>query len=123
MFSVSDEELAAVLREGLEARERNIRKEARKKRRSFLGPEAILAQSRHAHPRSREKRFGLRPTVAARWKWARIERLRRNKVWFAHYQAALRELRAGNRHVVFPFGTYKLRSYYRIACQSAPLVP
>ena len=117
---LSDEELATLLRDTLETRERGIRKEARRKRQTFLGPEAILAQRRHAYPRSKEKRFGIRPTVAAKWKWARIERLRRNKEWLAHYEAALRELRAGNRDVVFPFGTYKLHSYYRIACQPAP---
>ena len=119
---LSDEELAALLRDTLEARERDIRKKARQNRQTFLGKEVILRQSRHAYPRSKEKRFGLRPTLAAKCKWARIERLRRNKRWLALYEAALRELRAGNRDVVFPYGTYKLRSYYRIACQPAPPV-
>ena len=78
---LSDDELAALLRETLHRREDEIRKTAAKAKKKFLGRRAILAQSRHACPTSREKRFGLRPQVAARWKWARLEALQRRKDW------------------------------------------
>ena len=47
--------------------------------RRVLGRRAVLAQSWHESPRSVEPRRNLRPRVASRNKWARIETLLRNR--------------------------------------------
>jgi len=119
---LSDEQLATLLREKLAEREEQIRARARAEGRRFLGRTAVLAQSRYAYPSTPGKRSGVRPTVASKCKWALIERLQRNRGWLERYETALQELRAGNRNVVFPYGTYKLRSYYRIACSPPPIL-
>ena len=55
----------------------------------------------------------LRPRVAARSKWARIDVLLRNKLWRSEYNAARAAFRAG-RPAVFPYGTYWLRKYANV---------
>jgi len=72
---LSDEALAALLQERIESREQAARASVRRAGKTFLGRRAVLAQRRDAHPQTREERFVLRPTVAAKWKWARIARL------------------------------------------------
>ena len=53
--------------------------------------------------------------------WARIEKLREDRVWLEHYEDAKARVRAGEPSVCFPFGTWKLRVYYRLACQGPPV--
>ena len=117
---MSDESLGTLIRANLERREAGLRDEAKKAGKRFMGRKAVLRQSRYAYPSSCEKRFSLRPTVAAKSRWARVERLQRRKDWYQDYLGCFHELRAGNRDVLFPYGTYKLRSHYRIACRPPP---
>ena len=63
--------------------------------RRVLGRHAVLAQSWHDSPASVEPRRNLRPRVATRSKWARIEALLRNRAFAAEYASARA---AGNRH-------------------------
>ena len=65
-------------------------------------------------------RGGIRPQVAAKSKWVRIERLRRNRLWLEAYEKAMRRFKAGERDVVFPYGTYKMRVYYGVLCEPPP---
>jgi hypothetical protein len=117
---LSDAELAERLADAISAREDELRREAHAAGQRFLGRRAVRKQSRHAYPSSREQRLGLRPTLACRSKWARIERLQRKRDWESQHADALARLRAGDRNVLFPYGTYKLRSDYRIACLAPP---
>jgi len=80
----------------------------------------VLAQPRTAYPTTCEKRFGLRPTIAARSHWARIEELLRDRAWLEAYETARARYRAGDRAVIFPYGTWKLRVYYRLRCDDPP---
>ena len=89
-------------------------------RHPLLGRRQVLAQPRTAYPSS-EKRFGLRPTVAARSMWARIDKLHEDRVWLERYEDAKARFRAGNPGVSFPFGTWKLRVYCRVACDDPPV--
>jgi hypothetical protein len=73
----------------------------------FLGRRNIRRQSRHASPRTREPHFDISPRHACKDKWLRIERLLREGDWLDAYEDALRAWRAGNRDVVFPYGTNK----------------
>ena len=118
---MSDDELAAFLAKAIEEREQHFRDKAKREGKGFLGRRGVLKQSRYSYPASTEERFGIRPTVAAKNKWARIETLARNKIWDEDYDACLTELRAGNRNIPFPPGTFKLRAYYKLACRPPPL--
>jgi hypothetical protein len=117
---LDDDELAALLRQQIEAREQAARDAARAAGKPFLGRRAVLAQSRSAYPTSSEARFTLRPTVACKSKWTRIARLQEDRAWLERYQHALARHRAGDPAVLFPFGTWKLRVYYSLPCGPPP---
>lgn len=89
------------------------REEARKRTRSgqrVLGRYAVLRQSWRASPTSREPRRGLRPTIAARSLWARLEALQRKREFTIAYRRAREALVAGTP-IPFPYGTYWLRRF------------
>jgi hypothetical protein len=81
--------------------------------RRVVGRRRILRQSWHDAPTSHEPRRGLRPRVAARSKWARIERLQRDRDFAKRYPAA-RALWLDGKPVVFPLGTYWLRRFANV---------
>ena len=85
-----------------------------------LGRKAILRQSPFSCPKSFAVRRGLRPRVASKNKWRRIELLQANKDFQRRYREAYRQRRAGDQAVVFPLGTYKLRVHGLVCCESAP---
>lgn len=118
---LDDDELAAVIATACDERENRHRADARRDNKRFLGRRAVRTQSRYGYPTSSERRFTMRPTVAARSKRARVERLERNAAWDAEYAAARKAFCAGERDVLFPYGTYKLRRYYRVACRPPPV--
>jgi hypothetical protein len=97
-----DDELSALIRERVEAREKQLREDARANGDTFLGRRAVRRQSRQSYPRSYEHRFRTVPTVACKSKWARIERLARKRDWQQDYAAARDAFCAGNRTVRFP---------------------
>jgi putative transposase len=117
---LSDEELAALIRRIIDEREESARASARAAGRPFLGRRQVLEQPRTAYPSTAEKRFELRPTVAAGSMWARVEKLREDQVWLERYEDAKARCRAREPGVVFPYGTWKLRGYYGIACEGPP---
>ena len=104
---------------GSDAREHK-RREVQAKGNRFMGRRAVRDQSRYDYPSSREPRFGIKPHVAAKSKWARIERLQRNRAWLEAYEDALGLYRAGVRNVVFPHGTYKMRIVHAVRCRPPP---
>ena len=79
-----------------------------------LGRYAVLRQSWRDSPSSREPRRGLRPTIAARNLWARLEAIQRKREFAAAYRKARRALLAGTP-VAFPYGTYWLRHFCGVA--------
>ena len=74
----------------------------------ILGRRAVLKQNASDKPNSHEPRRGMKPRVACKDKWKRIEMLQRSKAWLQQYRAALLRYRAGDRSVVFPAGTWQL---------------
>lgn len=117
---LSDDELAAVIRSAIEAREERSRRERDAAGLGFLGRRNVLRQPRHQTPRSRESRSTISPKVACRDKWRRIERLKANACWLHGYNEAFARWRAGERNVVFPAGTYKMRILHGVKCATAP---
>jgi REP element-mobilizing transposase RayT len=87
--------------------------------RSFMGPRRVLAQSPFARPRSGEPRRQLKPRVACRNKWKRIEALQRLGAFVAAYRAALEAWRAGDRTALFPRGTWLMRVKHGALCSLA----
>jgi putative transposase len=95
--------------------------EARKRQetgRRVMGRYAVLRQSWRDSPTSREPRRGLRPTIAARNLWARLEAIQRKREFTAAYREARRALLAGCP-IPFPPGTYWLRRFVRVAVDAA----
>jgi len=78
--------------------------------RRVLGRRAVRAQSWCDPPASLGPRRNLRPQVATRSKWARIEALLRNRAFNAEYAAAREQWRHGCP-TVFPPGTYWLHRF------------
>lgn len=72
------------------------------------GRRAVLQQSWRGQPQSTELRRNLRPRVAARSKWSRIEALLRNRAFVVAYKIA-REAWQTAAETTFPPGTYWLR--------------
>jgi hypothetical protein len=78
--------------------------------RRVLGRHAVLAQSWRESPMSVEPRRNLRPRIATRSKWARIEALLRNRAFVLEYAIARDRWRNGIP-AVFPPGTYWLQRF------------
>jgi hypothetical protein len=78
--------------------------------RRVLGRRAVLAQSWRDSPATCEPRRNLRPRVAARNRWARIEALLRNRAFATEYASARDRWRNGIP-AVFPPGTYWLQRF------------
>jgi hypothetical protein len=93
------EPLRAELRQQVVAAEAAAAAERRRTGAGVLGRRAILRQSWRDSPASREPRRTLRPTVAARSPWARIEALLRNREFLAALSRRARPLdrRRGDR--------------------------
>jgi len=85
-----------------------------------IGREGILAQSHRAAPTSREPRFGVSPRIACKDPARRAARLRFYELWLEEYARCLESWRAGNRDVVFPYGTNKMRRCHGVRVAPAP---
>ena len=117
---LTDDELGALIEEATEQAEEKVRREFDAAGRKFLGREAILWQHRHAKPRSTQPGFKLAPKVACRNTERRTERLLEHQQWLVDYKAARKEWLAGNREVLFPYGTYQMRVGHRACCGPPP---
>jgi hypothetical protein len=102
--------LLAELRNRVRAVEVELEAERRRTGHRVMGRRAVLAQSWREQPTSCEPRRNLRPRVATRSKWARIEALLRNRAFVEGYVHARAQWREG-APVAFPPGTYWLRRF------------
>ena len=87
---------------------------------AFLGMRRVLRQRITDTPSSRAPRRGIRPRVAGKSRWARVEALQRDAKFRSEYRAARLEFCAGDRDVVFPHGTYQLRVELGVRCRPPP---
>ncbi len=108
--------------EGVSARVTAVEREEALKRAAAgtktMGRYAILRQSWRDSPSSREPRRGLRPTIAARSLWARLEAIQRKREFAATYRKARRAMLDG-APARFPHGTYWLRRFCGVAVAAA----
>jgi putative transposase len=84
--------------------------------RGFVGVARVLKTRPSAGPDTRERRRGLKPRVACRDRWKRIEALARLAAFVDAYRSALRAWRGGRSDVIFPAGTYLVRVTHGVAC-------
>ncbi|MCE9578145.1 MAG: hypothetical protein K8W52_33780 [Deltaproteobacteria bacterium] len=104
------DDIRRILRERIADVEENVAAARTSAGMPILGRRRVLQQSWRDRPSSREPRRGLRPRVAARNVWARIEALLRNRDFVSAYRAARARWRTGLA-VEFPAGTYWLRRH------------
>jgi REP element-mobilizing transposase RayT len=116
----SVEELRAQLTEALSEREDRAAQELAEEGRAFMGARMVLAQKPFARPAPGEPRRGLKPRVASRDKWKRMEAIGRLKTFLAEYRVAWRAFKEGARTTLFPEGTYGLRVTCGVLCCSSP---
>ncbi len=76
----------------------------------------VLAQRTTGRPAPGEPRRRLKPRVACRDKWKRIEALNRLAKFLHAYREALAAWRKGIRNALFPPGTYLLRLTHGVRC-------
>jgi len=110
------EDFQSQLASALAAREEEAALELSAEGRAFLGERSVLAQNPAARPAQGEPRRRLKPRVAGRDKWKRIEALRRLRAFLDAYREAWAALKAGVRDAIFPDGTYWLRVAYGVRC-------
>ena len=109
----SNRELLEELKQRVDAVEVEVAAERQRTGRRVCGRRAVLQQSWRGQPSSHEPRRNLRPRVAARDKWARMEALLRNRLFITAYTKAREGWRAGAT-VTFPPGTYWLRRFMNV---------
>ncbi|WP_041448543.1 hypothetical protein [Anaeromyxobacter sp. Fw109-5] len=112
-------EFRALVSAALQDLEQKHHRELVAQGRRFLGVARVLAQNPFTRPSGGEPRFGLKPRVAARDKWRRVEGLLRLKSFVHAYRQALARWSSGERSVVFPAGTYLLRVLHGVQCAGA----
>jgi REP-associated tyrosine transposase len=106
-------DVLAELRQRVAATEAAFAIERQRAGSRVYGRRAVLRQSCWATPASFEPRRNLRPRVAARNKWGRIEALQRNQDFIEDYTTAREAWRDGAK-VTFPPGTYWLRRHAHV---------
>jgi hypothetical protein len=116
---LSQTEWAELLGERVRAKEAEHRRRRIELGITVLGRTRILGQDPFDAPKSHAPHFHISPRVAAKSKWARIETLMRNKGFLARYREALLGHLAGIAEVLFPFGTYWMRKFGKVACETA----
>lgn len=102
--------------EALALVEARTRETLRAEHRKPLGVQKVLAQKPTARPAGFARRRGLKPRVAGRDRWKRIEALLRLVEFLRAYRVAWRARRAGEPPLVFPAGTYLLRIAHNVPC-------
>jgi putative transposase len=103
----------AALRDQVAAAEAVVAAERRRTGAGVLGCRAIRRQSWRDSPTTCEARRTLRPILAARSPWSRLEALQRNREFLEAYREARRLWLAGEAST-FPIGTYWLRRFAHV---------
>ncbi len=99
--------------------EESARQKVAAENRRFLGRRAALAQLPTESPTSRERHRKLRPTVSCSDRQHRLEALKRLREFRVAYREARERYVAGERHALFPAGTYALRIRFGVRCAPA----
>jgi putative transposase len=113
------EEWAEKVRDLVQAKEAAARERRHREGKRVLGVARILAQNPFSRPKSHAPHFKMNPRLAAKNKWARIETLLRNRSFQEKYRDAIKRHLSGITNVLFPFGTYWMNKFGKVACEAA----
>ena len=111
---LSDADLETEIAKQLLAEETKARQAVFDSGRTFCGFQAVLKQSRYAKAKSDEKRRKISPRIACKDPALRIARINADRLWLAQYEDARDRFNAGERDVVFPLGTNKMRVLHNV---------
>ena len=109
------DELRAEVKRRIEEVERDC---AKRRSRRVLGAAGVKNQPWHSCPDAQAISRGIRPRLAAKSLWRRLEILQRNAEWQGDYRAAYSAWRDGEP-AVFPVGTYWLARFANVTVASA----
>jgi hypothetical protein len=118
MPELSDAELRARIRGALEVREQEVAKQRAGK--PVLGMKAVLKIHWSTVPRDGEELFGLNPTLSTDTLEQRIAIKVLRKEFIREHEEALARWNAGERNVVFPAGTVRMRLRHKVATEPIP---
>ncbi len=110
--------IRAAVRRGIAEVEAECAAALKRAGKRVLGAAAVKRQPWQTCPDARAIQRGIRPRVAAKWLWRRLEILQRNDEWQCDYRAAYAAWRAGEP-AVFPVGTYWLARFANVTVASA----
>jgi REP element-mobilizing transposase RayT len=108
------DEILAEVRERVAAVERDAARRRAETGRRVLGRYAVQRQSWRDSPTSRQPRRGLRPTIAAKNLWKRLEAIQRKREFTRAHRIARLAHRA-RTPLPFPYGTYWHRLHVGVA--------
>ena len=111
------EDLNQELEDRVERRAKELVKEVKAKGGRFLGKKKVLKIRPLSRPWTRERRRGLSPRISAKAKEERLKALSDLYEFRRRYRRALARWIDGDRDVVFPCGTYKMRVLFKVACE------
>jgi len=111
------DQVLAELRTAVLAKEADIAAERRRSGAAILGRRGVKQQSWRDSPASREPRRNLRPTIAARSPWSRVEAILRNRHFLIAYRAARNAWLLGTP-TTFPTGTYWLSRFANVPIET-----
>ena len=104
----------------LALRESKVRRKARVLGRPFVGLTGLADQHWSECPTTWAKRRNLRPRIATKNKWRRLEAIARDRTFAAEYADCREQWLSGNRDVLWPAGTYQMRVQHHVRCAQAP---
>ena len=118
MLELSDAELRTRIRDALRLREAETAKKRAGK--PALGMTAALKIHWSTVPRQGEALFGRNPTLSTETLDQRIAMKRLRRVFIREYKDALARWNAGQRDVVFPAGTVRMRLRHKVPTAPTP---
>ncbi len=117
--NLSDEELRAKIRENLKTREAEIA--AKRNGKPVLGMKAARQIDWRTVPVEGEELFGRQPTFSTETHKQRSAMKRLRRKFLRDYRLALARWNAGERDVVFPAGTVRMRLRHLVPTEEIPL--
>jgi len=111
---MTPKQFSNLVRGRVREKEEEIRQDFKDRGRTFMGAEKVKAQKRESKSRSWESRRKLNPRIACKDKKKRIELLERLKKFLKEYREAYKKFSKGERDVLFPPGTYKMRKFFNV---------
>ncbi len=111
---------ARQLEERVSDREEEIRERFARTGRTFIGARAVIRQRRDGRPKTTESRRTCDPSIACRDTTLRLAILAELRNFRMRYAEARARWLSGEKPVVFPCGTAKMRDYPNVVCERPP---